>query len=614
MSESHGDHTELLAGDDELLARVRQGDTGAFEELYVRHADAARGLARQLVRSESEVDDAVAEAFARLLAVLGRGGGPADGFRPYLLTALRHVVYDRFRGEKRQVVTDDMEKFDSGEPFVDPALAGLERSLIARAYLSLPERWQAVLWYTEIEGVKPAEAAPSLGMNPNSVAALAYRAREGLRQAYLQMHLAGGAAESCRPAIGLLGAYVRDGLAKRDTATVDRHLDECGHCSEVYAELMDVNVGLRGIVLPLVAGPGAAGYLAAAGGVPVGFGGWWDRLPKRGQQAVAGGTAVAAAAAAVAFALVSNDEPLDPQRPSAPPAAAAPPAPPPPPPEPPAQEEPPAAPAEPRPQPQPAGDPPPPVSQDPAEPERRADSPPPEPPPAEVPESPAPPPPPPPSEPAEPPPPPPPPEPEPEPEPDVSVHVGPDGVWVHTPGVDVGVGVRGQGPPGAGGPPAAGPGPVPPPADGPGPVPPEPPGPPGPPGPPDPPGPPEGGPGAAAGPAASAVAGGAVALAPRRPPGPLRRRLRAARNPRSKAPLGPPAVAYDTRLAWIDSAGGGKRGWQGGVQTSTDLVRLLRGLSIGPVPNAGRARCVDPTPGDQPTGRGGVAWIAARCS
>ncbi|MFD0803953.1 RNA polymerase sigma factor [Streptomonospora algeriensis] len=70
MTQPRGDDTERLVGDGELLARVRDGETGAFAELYTRHVDAARGLARQLVRGESEVDDAVAETFARVLAVL----------------------------------------------------------------------------------------------------------------------------------------------------------------------------------------------------------------------------------------------------------------------------------------------------------------------------------------------------------------------------------------------------------------------------------------------------------------------------------------------------------------------------------------------------------------
>ncbi|WP_420156551.1 sigma-70 family RNA polymerase sigma factor [Nocardiopsis sp. CNT-189] len=329
MTDVQQEDAESQTGDDELLSQVRGGDTAAFGTLWERHVDAARGLARQLVRGEAEAEDAVADTFTRVLDVVRRGGGPRDGFRPYLLTALRHCVYDRARKDRRQVVTDDMERFDSGEPFVDPAVEGLERSLIARAFLSLRPDWQSVLWYTEIEGIKPAEAAGILGRDPNTVAALAYRAREGLRRAYLQMHLAGGAAaESCRPALELLGGYVRGGLAKRDTRTVDRHLDECSQCREVYAELMDVNVGLRGLVLPLFAGPVAAGYLASLpGGAALG-GGWWGRLPKRQQQAAAAGGATVAVAAAAALALVSNEEQVPPPEP---PQAAAPqqPAPPP---------------------------------------------------------------------------------------------------------------------------------------------------------------------------------------------------------------------------------------------------------------------------------------------
>jgi RNA polymerase sigma factor (sigma-70 family) len=289
VTDAEGEHTDTLVGDAEIIERVKAGDNAAYGTLYERHAAAARGLARQLLRGEAEVEDAVAEAFTKVLSVIQRGGGPSDAFRPYLLTAVRNAAYDRGRGEKRQVVTDDMESYDSGEPFVDPALEGLERSLIARAFLSLPERWQSVLWHTEIEGVKPAEAASILGMNANGVAALAYRAREGLRQAYLQMHLAGGgAAEACRPTLGLLGAYVRGGLSKRDTTKVDRHMDDCADCREVYAELMDVNVGLRGVVLPLVVGVGAAGYLALTpGGAATGA--WWSRMSRRQQQVTAGG-------------------------------------------------------------------------------------------------------------------------------------------------------------------------------------------------------------------------------------------------------------------------------------------------------------------------------------
>ena len=55
----------------------------------------ARAAARSLTRSTADADDAVAEAFARVLAVMRRGGGPEVAMRPYLMTVVRNVCFDR---------------------------------------------------------------------------------------------------------------------------------------------------------------------------------------------------------------------------------------------------------------------------------------------------------------------------------------------------------------------------------------------------------------------------------------------------------------------------------------------------------------------------------------
>ncbi|WP_237100938.1 sigma-70 family RNA polymerase sigma factor [Nonomuraea sp. MG754425] len=303
--------------DAHLLQAARDGDAAAYGQLYERHVAAARALARQLVRG-AEVEDVVAESFTKILDLVGRGGGPESGFRTYLLTVVRRTVYDRSRVESRQVSTGEIEMFDPGVPFVDPALVGLERSLIARAYLSLPERWRAVLWHTEVERAKPAEVAPLLGLTANGVAALAYRAREGLRQAYLQMHLGSPPQHECRPVLGKMGAYVRGGLARRDSKAVDEHVNACEECHGVLLELTDVNRGLRVMVGPLIAGPLFGGYAAALVKAVAGrtgatgalrLFGRLRRVPKQ-QAAVAGGTAVVATAAVLgALLLVSDEEP-----------------------------------------------------------------------------------------------------------------------------------------------------------------------------------------------------------------------------------------------------------------------------------------------------------------
>ncbi|MBC6448431.1 sigma-70 family RNA polymerase sigma factor [Actinokineospora xionganensis] len=257
--------------DAELIDSVRAGTVSAYGPLYERHVGAARNLARQLARSSAEADDLVSEAFAKVLDTLRQGRGPDSAFRAYLLTALRHTAYDKTRRDKKVELSDDVSQVSGvnpdavSVPFTDTAVAGLERSLAAQAFSMLPERWQAVLWHTEIEGQSPAQVAPLLGLTANGVSALAYRAREGLRQAYLQVHLAETTADRCRSTADRLGSWVRGGLSKRETAQVEAHLDECERCRTLAAELSDINTGLRVSVAPLVLGLGAtAGYLAAA--------------------------------------------------------------------------------------------------------------------------------------------------------------------------------------------------------------------------------------------------------------------------------------------------------------------------------------------------------------
>ena len=282
-------------GDAELIEAVRKGTVSAYGALYERHVASAYNLARQLSRSPAEADDLVSEAFAKVLDTLRAGRGPDSAFRAYLLTALRHTAYDKTRREKKLELSDDVSTVSGvsveavSQEFDDTAVKGLERSLAAQAFARLPERWQAVLWHTEIEGQSPAEVAPILGLTANGVSALAYRAREGLRQAYLQVHLAETTDRHCRAAAERLGAWTRGGLAKREKAQVEAHLDTCDRCRALAAELADVNGAMRGYVAPLVLGIGAAGYIAATGVV---------KVATIGTAATATGAAGAAGAAA----------------------------------------------------------------------------------------------------------------------------------------------------------------------------------------------------------------------------------------------------------------------------------------------------------------------------
>jgi RNA polymerase sigma factor (sigma-70 family) len=251
-------------GDAELISAVRGGDADAYGELFSRHVEAARRLGRQLV-SGPDVDDLVADAFAKVFVVLRRGGGPDVAFRAYLLTAVRRLHVDRLRVAARLRTTDDLSPFDAGIPFRDTAVEGFESATVARAFASLPERWQLVLWHTEVEGQKPAEVALLLGMSANSVSALAYRAREGLRQAFLSLHAQDTMDDACAETRARLGSYLRDGVSRRDRRRIEKHLGECRRCAAIYLELGEVNSNLSGLLAPVLLGGAAGAYVASCG-------------------------------------------------------------------------------------------------------------------------------------------------------------------------------------------------------------------------------------------------------------------------------------------------------------------------------------------------------------
>ncbi|MFF4122007.1 sigma factor [Microbispora rosea] len=235
----------------ELLEAVRGGDTAAFGTLYRRHSAAARSLARQVVQGEDAVEDLLAETFARVLEAMRRGGGPACAFRPYLLASVR-----------RYAAAGVADLADGDSLYVDPELTGLERSPLARAYRSLPERWRALLWHVEIEGGRPADAGPLLGLSGRAAALLTRRARQGLRESYLRLHLENGPRAECRPILSMILRYVENGLPKQEAGAVDAHVAECIDCRSVFLQLVDLTQELRAVVGQLIAGPAVDDYLA----------------------------------------------------------------------------------------------------------------------------------------------------------------------------------------------------------------------------------------------------------------------------------------------------------------------------------------------------------------
>ncbi|KUN10183.1 RNA polymerase subunit sigma-24 [Streptomyces yokosukanensis] len=339
---------ERPSDDGALIERMRGGDDSAYEELYRRHADAVRRYARTCCRDGHTADDLTAEVFARMLQAVRGGSGPQHAVRAYLLTSVRRVAAHWTRSARREQLVDDFATFAqqaargaevSDDDTVDlgadvRALHEAEQSMAMRAFRSLPERWQAVLWHTEVEDESPSDVAVLFGLDANGTRVLASRAREGLKQAYLQAHVSASLVgdEECARYADQLGTYARRKLRIRAERGLRKHLEECAKCRLAAAQIEEVAGGIPGVVPVAVigwfgaagyakalgivaggAGVGAAGAAAAATGSSGGAGGAGGAAASEGLGApvkagIAAGV-VAVAAAAVALALVNDSRP-----------------------------------------------------------------------------------------------------------------------------------------------------------------------------------------------------------------------------------------------------------------------------------------------------------------
>src|SRR3954447_11541421 len=97
MSETTSEDAPDEPTDAELIAATRGGDAAAFGQLWDRHVEAARRLARRLAGNPADADDLVSEAFTKVLASLRAGNGPDRAFRAYLLASVRNLRCDKAR-------------------------------------------------------------------------------------------------------------------------------------------------------------------------------------------------------------------------------------------------------------------------------------------------------------------------------------------------------------------------------------------------------------------------------------------------------------------------------------------------------------------------------------
>jgi RNA polymerase sigma-70 factor (ECF subfamily) len=168
-----------------LLARARQGELSAFEEVVRRYQRRVYATALRIVRSHDVADDVAQEAFVKAWRALDRfdTGRP---FGPWVCRIAANLAVNHVRSPRAREEGLSDGHLETPTGAADPLGQVLEQEaarVLDEAVAALPVEQRAVFVLRAVEELSYDEIAEALGLQPGTVMSRLFRARERLARA-----------------------------------------------------------------------------------------------------------------------------------------------------------------------------------------------------------------------------------------------------------------------------------------------------------------------------------------------------------------------------------------------------------------------------------------------
>lgn len=230
-----------LQSDERLIALVRRGNHGAFEVLVARYQSRLLAFCRHMLGSREDAEDVLQEVFAAAFNAILADDRPINA-RPWLYRIARNRSLNHLRRQQPIGVDSmDVHLAENGTTTADKVHKREEfRELIADVQ-DLPETQRTALLLREIDALSYEQIAEAMETTIPSVKSLLVRARVSLAEAAEARQL------SCDEVRLELGE-IAEGLKRRTTPPVRRHLRTCASCTGFRQQLRSTNKALAAVM------------------------------------------------------------------------------------------------------------------------------------------------------------------------------------------------------------------------------------------------------------------------------------------------------------------------------------------------------------------------------
>ncbi len=232
-----------LQSDERLVALVRRGSSPAFEMLVSRYESRLLAFCRHLLGSREDAEDVLQEVMAAAYKAILADDRPIN-VRPWLYRIARNRSLNHLRRTSAVGVDSmDIHLSEHGASTADKAHQREDFRLLVGDIRELPETQRTALVLREMDALSYEQIAEAMETTVPSVKSLLVRARVSLAEAAEARLL------SCDEVRDELGE-VAEGLKRKPSPAVRRHLKACKRCDAFRVQLKETNRALAAI-LPL---------------------------------------------------------------------------------------------------------------------------------------------------------------------------------------------------------------------------------------------------------------------------------------------------------------------------------------------------------------------------
>jgi RNA polymerase sigma factor (sigma-70 family) len=236
-----------LQSDERLITLLRRGNTAAFEVLVARYETRLLAFCRHLLGSREDAEDVLQEVMTAAFNAIVADDRPISA-RPWLYRIARNRSLNHMR-RTQAIGVDSMDHHlsDHGASTADKVHEREDFRMLVGDIQELPETQRTALVLREMDALSYEQIAEAMETTVSSVKSLLVRARMGLAEAAEARIL------SCDE-VRIQLAEVAEGLLKKPSPLVRRHLKDCSRCGEFRTQLKATNKALAALlpVGPLV--------------------------------------------------------------------------------------------------------------------------------------------------------------------------------------------------------------------------------------------------------------------------------------------------------------------------------------------------------------------------